>query len=641
MMKKNFYLVQIGVSFSSPVFLPYAAGCIAAYLKTDGEITEHYHIPDIVVMREKPQEVMKRFHNPDIVAFSCYSWNFEYNKIVAQQLKKQYPDVLIVFGGHQISPDGAYLEEYDFIDILMHNEGEETTALLLKALLHGADLSAVPNLSFRKGSEIVNTHSYIPTDISTFPSPYASGVFDSVMKEFPDREFHATLETNRGCPYGCAYCEWSFTKRVRPFSMERIKQDIEWIASHKLKYCYCADANFGILDRDVEIAAYVVEQKKKYGYPDVFKPCYAKESDDNVFKAGYILNKNNTDKAVTIAYQTLSPVALENIGRKNLTLERFSSLDLRYTKAGIPTYTELILGLPGETCESFCRGICSLLESGQNNSMTVYECQIYPNSPMAAPEYRKKHGIKTVITPMFGIHYNPTFNGVGEFLEIVTETATMPREDFVKATLFSVVVQTFHHLALLRFFAIYLRRELGVSHYDFYQRLFHYIFDECTGYLHKLFSELYERKANPYKAEWTYQKECFGTTGYYFEEGAFLELIKNSDVFWKDILPFLKSFHIESVLFEELLAYQKGVLRNFGKTQVSVESDWNFYPYFEDQSGSTPLKRVKAHLTCQSDLVIRDWAEYARKVVWFGKRHSAMLLTNPRDKVVYTEEEEA
>jgi len=79
MMKKNFYLVQIGVSFSSPVFLPYAAGCIAAYLKTDGEITEHYHIPDIVVMREKPQEVMKRFHNPDIVAFSCYSWNFEYS----------------------------------------------------------------------------------------------------------------------------------------------------------------------------------------------------------------------------------------------------------------------------------------------------------------------------------------------------------------------------------------------------------------------------------------------------------------------------------------------------------------------------------------------------------------------------------
>ena len=630
-------MVQIGVSFVSPVFLPYGTGCIAAYLKQNKEITAHFHIPDIVVMREKPQEIIKRFVDPDFVAFSCYSWNIEYNKVIAKMLKDRFPQVQIIFAGHQISPDGAMLKELDYVDYLMHNEGEETTALFLTALIHSQSLSSVPNLSYREGADIITTRKYIPIDISNYPSPYLSGEFDNLMKEFPDREFHATLETNRGCPYSCAYCEWCFTKKVRPFPMEKVKKEIEWIASHHLKYCYCADANFGILDRDVEIAQYVVDQKKKYGYPDVFKPCYAKESDENVFQAGYILNKNNTDKGVTIAYQTLCPQALENIGRKNLTLEHFSALDLRYTQVGIPTYTELILGLPGETLESFCKGICSLLESGQNNSMTVYECQIYPNSPMAAPEYRKKHGIKTTVIPMLGIHYNPVFNGVEENLEIIIETATMPKNDWVKANLFSVVLQTFHHLGLLRFFAIYLHREHHISYYDFYFALYRYIYDECTGYLHALFTELFERKADTDTADWTYQKDDFGTTGYYFEEGAFLELIKSGETFWEDILPFLKSFQIQPEVFESLLLYQKGVLRTLGKNEVSLDLKYNFYKYFEDQSGKTALKHTHSHLYCKSELEIRNWAEYARKVVWFGKRYSAMLLTNSREHIEYVE----
>ncbi len=634
---QNFYLVQIGVTYSSPCFLPYATGCIAAYLKNDKEISAHFNVPDIVVMREKPEVAIKRLKEPSFVAFSCYTWNFEYNVTLAKMVKEKYPDVCIIFGGHQISPDGATLDEYPFIDYLMHNEGEETTARFLKAFIHGRDVSEVPNLSFRRGGETVTTEPYIPCDLSTFPSPYLAGVFDNLLEEFPDIEFHATLETNRGCPYSCAYCEWCFTKSIRQFPMDKIKKEIEWIASHRLKYCYCADANFGILDRDVEIARYVVEQKEKYGYPDVFKPCYAKESDDNVFEAGYILNSSSTDKGVTLAYQSLDNKTLENIGRKNLTLNRFSSLDLRYTEAGIPTYTELILGLPGETYESFCRGICSLLEHGQNNSMTVYECQVYPNSRMADPEYRSRHGIKTAKIPLFGIHYNPEFNGVGEYIEVIIETATMPKDDWVKAYMFSVVLQTFHHLALLRFFAIYLNREQKLSYEDFYQKLFNYIYNENSGYLHELFKELYERKADTEKADWTYQKDVFGSTGWYFEEGAFLELIKSGEIFWSDITPFLKSFNIEPGLFDDLLKYQKGVLRSLDKSEAELEFKHNFYPYFEDQSGGTPLREVECSLKCKSDFEAESWADYAKKAVWFGKRYSAMLLTNPRAEVEYSE----
>lgn len=639
-MKKNFYLVQIGVSYSSPVFLPYSVGCIAAYLNNDKEIVEYYNIPDIIVMREKICDVVKRFDNPYMVAFSCFTWNLEYNKALAIELKKLFPNVKIVFGGHSVAPGGEMLNELPYVDYLMHNEGEETTALFLKALQNGTSLNDVPNLSFRSENGIITTKDYIPCDISSYPSPYVAGVFKNIMREFPDREFHATLETNRGCPYTCSYCEWCFTRKLRQFPFEKIKAEIEWIAKNKIRYCYCADANFGILDRDVDIAKYVIEQKNIYGYPDVFKPCYAKESDDNVFQAGYILNKYNTDKGVTLAYQSLNPKALENIGRKNLTLEHFSSLDARYNEAGIPTYTELILGLPGETYESFCQGLCRLLESGQNNSVTVYECQVYPNSQMGSEEYRRRFGIKTSRIPMFGIHYNPEFNGVEEFLDVITETASMPKSDWIRANMFSVILQTFHHLGLIRYFAIYLNKEHGISYYDFYNKLYNYIYNENEGYLNRFFKELYNRKEDTETADWTYRRDEFGTTGWYFEEGAFLEMVYHSDDFWTEINPFLETFCLDKELFDELLNYQRLLVRLPNVDKVEIKSQYNFYSYFEAiaEGKYIPLKQIKNTLSITAHKKISSWQEYAREIIWFGKRYSATLLVNPRETIVYTEE---
>lgn len=637
---KKIYLVQIPVTYSSPCYLPYSVGCIAAYIKSKKEITDYYEIPEIVAMREKIEDAIKRFDNPFLVAFSCFTWNLEYNKKLANELKKKFPDVIILFGGHSISVDASSLDEWPYVDILMHGEGEEATAKLLLAYKNGEDLSGVPGISYRENGENKTNSIEIQCDISDYPSPYTMGIFDKLLKDYPENEFHATLETNRGCPYSCAYCEWSFTRKVRPFSMEKIKAEIEWIAKNKIRYCNCADANFGILKRDVDIARYVVEQNKIYGYPEVFKPCYAKDSDETVFEAGYLLNINKVDKGVTLAYQSLDPKTLENIGRKNLTLEHFANLDARYTEAGIPTYTELILGLPGETFESFSKGICRLLESGQNNSMTVYECQVYPNSTMGDPEYRKKHGIKTSQIPIFGIHYEPVFNGVQEYFDIITETATMPKNDWVKSYIFSVILQTFHHLGLVRYFSIYLNNEKNIPYYNFYTALYDYIFEENRGFLNSFFKELFNRKSDTDKADWTYTRDVFGTTGWYFEEGAFLEMVYNSNTFWLEIRPFLEKFEIEEEIFEELFNYQRTLVRLPNVNEIRINSKYNFYKYFEaaNENVQPVLLKKKCTLHIMAHKKISSWTEYAREIIWFGKRYSATLLVNPRETIDYSEE---
>ena len=88
-------------------------------------------------------------------------------------------------------------------------------------------------------------------------------------------------------------------------------------------------------------------------------------------------------------------------------MEHFSTLMQKYNEAGIPTYSELILGLPGETKESFCKGICRLLENGQHNSVSVYHCEVLPNSELALPEYVDKHKIEVIKVAFNHIHSAP------------------------------------------------------------------------------------------------------------------------------------------------------------------------------------------------------------------------------------------
>ena len=73
------------------------------------------------------------------------------------------------------------------------------------------------------------------------------------------------------------------------------------------------------------------------------------------------------NKGVTLSMQTLSEEALSNIKRSNIKLSSYFELQKRFINDNVPTYSDLILGLPGETYESFVEGLCKLVESGQHN----------------------------------------------------------------------------------------------------------------------------------------------------------------------------------------------------------------------------------------------------------------------------------
>ena len=171
----------------------------------------------------------------------------------------------VIFGGHNVLRDFGTFDECPEVDILIYREGEEAFRQILLCLLEDSDLSEVANIAFKKDGEYVKTREE-GFCMSEYPSPYLSGIFDSIADG--KTNFSAILETNRGCPFKCSFCDWgTLGSKVRLFPMERIKAEMDWIADHGIEYVYCADGNFGLFDRDEEIAEYIIELKKKTGFP--------------------------------------------------------------------------------------------------------------------------------------------------------------------------------------------------------------------------------------------------------------------------------------------------------------------------------------------------------------------------------------
>ncbi|MGN1169372.1 MAG: B12-binding domain-containing radical SAM protein [Acutalibacteraceae bacterium] len=393
-MKKKVYLIQPSNILSGSVFLPYSVGAIAAYSWQFESIKEEFELQPFIFTKKPVDEAMREIDNPCIVGFSNYMWNVEYNLLLAAGVKKAWPECIIAFGGPQIADDVGFLEEYPFIDILMYGEGEESFYKILTSISSGEGFEGIDNIAFKSAGEIIKTKKSPACDISGYPSPYTSGYFDSIIhnKAYDGIQFDAIIETNRGCPYKCIYCAWSgVDSTIRQFPTQKVEAELEWLAKNKIAYCICGDANFGILERDEEIVDYLVSLKKQYGYPQKFETTAAKNKDELTFRINSKLDSVGLNKGVSVACQSLSPQVLRNVGRHNMSIDSFISQLKRYREAGMHTYTDLILGLPGETFESFCRGLFAVIEAGQCFSININRCELLPNSLMNSQEIISKY----------------------------------------------------------------------------------------------------------------------------------------------------------------------------------------------------------------------------------------------------------
>ncbi len=628
MSKLNVCLAQPSYMSSNSAPFPAAIGALAAYAWSFADIDDAFLLKEIIFQREPQASLLARLENPAVFGFSCYMWNIEYNKLLAKKVKEKFPGCLIVFGGPQVPEGAALLESCPWIDLLLHGEGEVTFAAVLRALRDGAGFGGIPNLSLRVNGVPVNTRAESCCRVD-FPSPITSGFFDRLLRENPGLEFTPLVESSRGCPNHCAYCSWGNKETgMRLFPLERVFADLEWISAHHMEYVGFADSNFGMFPRDEKITDKILELHETYGYPKKFQVSYAKDSGERVYRITEKLNAAGLCKGVTLSFQTMSPAAQKNIGRSNMDIEFYKALLQKYGDAGIVTYSELILGLPGETAESFIDGIEQLLEYGQHTQMMIHLCEWLPLSPMGEKAYLEKYGIKYIEIPLNQPHANlQTEDEAPERSHVVVSTDTMTAEEWKRVTLFGMCVLCFHHLGLLQLPALYLYFEQGVKYVDFYGELLRYYMAKGDSVFNRIERQLAGMLTGDSGA--VILDGRFGKVSWTFEEYAFLSTVYEKEAFYREMDGFLSRYIPNAAFRAEMLAYQSFMVKTVGRPASSFTGNYDWRSYFLSlrRNRRMPLVKRPVRYTVTDDLICADWPEYARKVVWYGRRGGKNLYT--------------
>ena len=446
--------------------LPYSIGLLQAY--ADRHAAERHEFLAPVYRREAVADAVRHLASADVVGFSTYVWNIRLSLAIARELKRLRPDLLVVFGGPQV-PDHAeaFLRASPWVDVACHGEGEATfTALLDRARTR--DFGDVPGCSYLTADGGYARHAPAPRirDLEQIPSPFLAGTFDPLMAANPDEAWVMMWETNRGCPFSCTFCDWgsATASKVFRFELERIEREVAWMSAKRIGFVICCDANFGMLPRDLEITRAVVDAKQRHGFPFSLSVQNTKNATDRAYAIQRLLNESMNTIGVTISLQSTNPGTLENIRRRNISSDHFRELQRRFAADGIYTYTDIILGLPGETYADFADGVAEVIGQGQHNHVQFHNCSLLPNAEMAQPRDVERFGIRTVSQIVRNEHDSAALrNEVEEYLETVVATDAMPPDDWRRAKVFTWLANLLYFDRMLQLPIALLSARHGIS----------------------------------------------------------------------------------------------------------------------------------------------------------------------------------
>jgi len=574
---RNIYIVCL----NNLPFLPYIHGLLRTGVEQDKELAARFRFRDPIFRVEPLPEILRRIENPAVLGLSCYVWNVRRQLKLAQLVKQNWPETLVIAGGPQI-PDSSdeFLKEFSWLDILVHGEGEWTfREVLRESLLERPDWSKVRGISYRADSKVTKTKAVERTKRQIdLESPYTSGYLDSAIDlcRQHNLNFYAPWETNRGCPFSCTFCDWGSAtmSKVRRFQDEALAGDIRFFAENKVPNIFICDANFGMLSRDIDIANELGQAHDRSGFPKQVRVNFAKNSNDRVFEISRTFSERDMLMGTTLSVQSGSEQVLQAVERQNISFGDLRALKQRYSRAGIHTYSELILGLPLETPQSFKEGIGALLEAGNHEDIRVYELNLLPNAPISKLSSRIMYDLRTIDKYIYQFPPLTPLDEV-ETAPLVFETSTMSRSDWISCSIFSQIIQCLHNGCYTRFVSVFARRQYGVDYVQFYSRIisdFSKRPDTLIGGMLAEMSDLYNRYVEDERipqmhiissqTELASKIARYGRRrGWSVSDWCWLQLSERIDDFYGELAEWLPTINVPlDELTKELLAYQKAIM---------------------------------------------------------------------------------
>ena len=627
---------QFNYIYNGRVHFPYSIATIVAQVKNNENLNPRFNFEKTFVLRDDVEASIKKCKDSDILLCSCYVWNWEITTYLAKKVKELNPKCLIIFGGPQVpSYSTDFFEKYPFVDLLVHSEGEIIFEDICTAYLKDKDFSEVNGIQTK---DFLNPPAKRINDLTSLPSPYLTNLVWDLVEKRDDVQWIASWETDRGCPYQCTFCDWgsATATKLRKWEEDRLFKEIEWFADNKIPYIDCCNANFGIFqDRDFRLAQKLKEVRLEKNYPETFRTNWAKISSDKIIPIAKQLEEVGLLRAVTLSLQTMDEKTLGIIKRANIKFDKFSELTGSFRKSGIPTYTELIMGLPGETVETFKKGFETIISDTTIGSVVVYNCGVLPNAPMNEPTYREKNKIKVVRSPIFLAHSERKYRGIEEFEYITTSTFSFTLEDLKEMYVYAWSIQVFHSLGIFEYLSKYYNKVYNLPYIEFFDQFLTF----CKT-KNSMFSKEYERAVNHankgYSGDgWNDYDPQFGELNWPFEESSFLRMIQSKEKLFDGITEFLaylehkNNYESKSDILKDLTKFQIFLLTTRDDLQDIKSEEFN-YNWKKFSVENEILKSEVSNYFYNNPITEKDSLSWAKETIWFG-RFTQKYKTRPEN----------
>jgi len=458
-------------------------------------------------------EAALRLEPPDVLGCSNYVWNSNLSYHFVRLLRSLRPEALTIFGGTNYPFDGdsqaRFLMARPELDMHVFYEGELAFANIIERRLGSASRKAtfdqpIAGVQFlaRGTSQLM---SGAPVGrvklLDTLPSPYVTGLMD----KFFDGVLTPLVETARGCPFKCNFCNAGddyFTK-VNQFSDDYIREEFTYIARKAsrsgVRHVTLADNNFGMIPRDARTAELLCALQAEHGWPQSVSAWTGKNSKERVIDVTRLLGDT---LSISMSVQSLDDKVLRLIKRDNIKLDHYRKIADELNAQGRPQHAEVIMPLPGETIASHLAGLRELLDSNVSRVFS-HTLQMLHGTPYKDDDaYTAFHGYETrwrVVPLDFStLDEGPVF----DVEEVAVASKTLSFAEYVEARKYLLVIDLAHNSGVFEPLKKWLR-ERGIRNSAWVQTLYDHL-----GELHPGMKEIVRSFEADTRSElWATEKE--------------------------------------------------------------------------------------------------------------------------------------